>query len=172
MNELKHFFQLRGVVSGLAALALLALLTYMAAPVLRENAAIQTAQTAQTAAMQTENTQKDALERFRTERAQMRKEEMDQLNQLIESEETDDQIALDAQRQLLDLCAWMEQETTIEGVLRARGFADPLVTVHGDSVNILVRASMLSQEESARILELVLRETGQTGGNVKIIPVE
>ena len=52
-----------------------------------------------------------------------------------------------------------EQETTIEGVLRARGYADCVATIHEDTANVLVRAEALTRQETAVILELVLRET-------------
>ena len=65
----------------------------------------------------------------------------------------------------------METETTVEGVLRMRGFEDAVVTVSANSVNVVVRADALSQAESAAILELVMRETGQSGANVKIMTV-
>ena len=76
-----------------------------------------------------------------------------------------------AQARLLERLDDQEKETTIEGVLRARGFKDAIATVHRDSVNILVRAESLSRQETAVILELVVRETGISGGNVKIIPI-
>ena len=65
----------------------------------------------------------------------------------------------------------MYKRQTLEGVLRARGYEDAVVTVHQDSVNVLVKAVSLSKSDSAVILELVSRETGQTGGNIKIIPL-
>ena len=52
-----------------------------------------------------------------------------------------------------------------------RGYSSAVATVHEDSVNVLVRADSLSQSETAVILELVLREAGISGGNVKIIPI-
>ena len=52
-----------------------------------------------------------------------------------------------------------------------RGFGDALVTVSANSVNVVVHADTLSQAESAAILELVMRETGQSGANVKIMTV-
>ena len=58
-----------------------------------------------------------------------------------------------------------------EGLLRLREFADVLVTVHTDSVNVMVRADALNRQQSAVILDLVMRETGISGGNVKIIPI-
>ena len=63
------------------------------------------------------------------------------------------------------------EEATIEAVLNARGYELPVVTVHSDSVNVVVRAGTLERDEAGVILELVMRETGVTGGNVKIIPI-
>ena len=94
-----------------------------------------------------------------------------QLNELIASDDTEREIVLRAQRQLLETLSNQEKETTIEGVLRMRGYSGAVATVHEDSVNVLVRAESLSQSETAVILELVLREAGISGGNVKIIPI-
>ena len=38
----------------------------------------------------------------------------------------------------MSLRRWMEQEATVEAVLSARGYETPVVTVHSDSVNIIV----------------------------------
>ena len=113
----------------------------------------------------------DQLEAFRLEREQLRSMQTAQLNDIIHDGETDQQTRALAQRTLLDLMAWAEQETTIEGVLRARGYADCAVTIHEDTANILVRAEALTRQETAVILELVLRETDVDSGNVKIIPI-
>ncbi len=113
----------------------------------------------------------DSIARFRDERLRVRDAEIAQLNALIADESAGQGIRDAARERILRLTEWMEQETTVEGVLRARGYDDPLVTVHADSVNVLVRAPSLTQAEAARILELTARETGQTGGNIKIIPV-
>ena len=111
------------------------------------------------------------LEEFRLEREQLRSMQTAQLNDIIHDSATDEETRALAQRTLISLLTWSEQETTIEGVLRARGFADCVVTVHEDTANVLVRAQTLTREESAVILELVLRETDVSSGNVKIIPI-
>lgn len=115
--------------------------------------------------------QADPLVAFRQEREQLRAMQTAQLNDVIYGENTDEETRALAQRTLLSLLAWAEQETTLEGVLRARGYADAVVTVHEDSVNVLVRAQSLTRQESAVILELVLRETDASSGEVKIIPI-
>ena len=113
----------------------------------------------------------DAIERFRSEREQMRAVEVRELKALIADSGADAGLRDEARRQLLNLTTYMEQEVTIEGVLRARGFEDALCTVHEGSVNVLVRADTLTRAESAVILELTLRETKEQSGNIKIIPI-
>ena len=113
----------------------------------------------------------DPLERFRTERQQLRQRQIAQLNELIYGESADAETTRLAKLRLLELMRWSEQETTLEGLLRLREFADVLVTVHTDSVNVMVRADALNRQQSAVILDLVMRETGISGGNVKIIPI-
>ena len=116
-------------------------------------------------------TAQDPLEQFRTERQQLRQRQIAQLNELIYGESADAETIALAKQRLLELMQWSEQETTLEGLLRLREFADVLVTVHTDSVNVMVRADALNRQQSAVILDLVMRETGISGGNVKIIPI-
>lgn len=113
----------------------------------------------------------DSIARFRSERELVRKVEIEQLNALIKDESAGQAIRDRAREMLIQLTGWMEQEVTIEGVLRADGYIDPLVTVHADSVNVLVRTAKLTQSDAAKILSLAARETGQSGGNIKVIPV-
>ena len=113
----------------------------------------------------------DPIEQFRTERQQLRQMQMEQLNEIVYGGSADAEMIAMAQRRQLELMEWSEHELTLEGVLRLREFEDVLVTVHTDSVNVMVRSDALTREQTAVILELVMRETGISGGNVKIIPI-
>ncbi len=114
----------------------------------------------------------DPLDQFRLEREQLRAREQAQLNDIVYSEKSDAQTVARAQERLMSLYSRAEQETALEGILQGRGFEGALVSVGERSANVLVRAQSVTQRESAVILELVMRETGLTGGNVKIIPVK
>jgi len=113
----------------------------------------------------------DPIGTFVTERQQLRQMQLSQLNEIIHSEDTQPELIALAQQRRMELLKWSEQELTLEGVLKMRGFDDAVVTVHADSVNVLVRRESVSSREAAVILELVTRETGCSGGNVKIIPI-
>ena len=152
-----------------AAAALAAILTVGGIALLHKQRPTVVAEAAVSAAAVAEDA--NPVTRFRTEREQLRARETAQLNDIIHAGNTDGETVMMAQRQLIELMRHSEQELTIEGVLQSRGFEGALVTVGGDSANVLIRAESVTQAETAVILELVMRETGISGGNVKIIPV-
>lgn len=115
--------------------------------------------------------EEDAVAAFRTEREQLRAMQKAQLNEIVHGDGSEPEIAALAQRQLMELCSREEHELTLEGLLTLRGFDDPVVTVQSDSVNVLLRAELVTQQECSVILDLVCRETGVQSGNVKIIPI-
>ena len=115
---------------------------------------------------------RDPMDRFRLEREQLRARQEAQLNDIIYAEVSDAENIAQAQRSLMALMANAQAEATIEGILQARGYEDALVSVSANSANVMLKREALTQRESAVILELVMRETGLTGGNVKIIPVK
>lgn len=114
---------------------------------------------------------KDPIEAFMEERAGMREQERLSLQKIMDDGDADQGLKAEAGARLMRLMNWTEQETTIEGVLRIRGYEDAVVTVHQDSANVLVRRASLTRQESAQVMELVSRETGLLGGNIKIIPI-
>lgn len=114
---------------------------------------------------------RESISVFAADRDALRRDELEQLREIAEDKETTDEIRTTAQERRMQLMRWMELEATIAQVLTARGYETPVVTVHEDSVNIVVRSEGLSKEEAEVILELTARETGVDGGNVKIIPI-
>lgn len=108
---------------------------------------------------------------FSTDRSAIRRSELQALEEIASDASATEEIRSEAQRRRMTLMEWMEKEAAIEEVLCARGYEAAVVTVHADSVNVVVKAEELSRAQAGVILELVTRETGVTGGNVKIIPI-
>ena len=113
----------------------------------------------------------EAMASFCADRDALRQEEIAQLAALSAQSDTPAEIRAMAQRRILNLREWMEEEATVEAVLTARGYRPILVTVHADSANVLVAADRVTREDAAVMLELIARETGISGGNIKIIPI-
>ncbi|MBQ4159285.1 MAG: SpoIIIAH-like family protein [Clostridia bacterium] len=113
----------------------------------------------------------DVFEQFRMERKQVRELETVQLTALMNDLSVKEDVRIEAAGMLNEIAERMEMETTIEGILMMRGHEEVVVTVHPGSVNVVLKEGTNNRDECAFILDLVLRETGQTAGNVKIIGV-
>lgn len=113
----------------------------------------------------------DEIVQFRTERQQLRQMQKAQLNDIIYNSESDGKIVLSAQEHMLKILEAEADELTVEGILKMRGFEDAIVAVGDNSVNVLVRSDGLTEQDTAVIFEHILKETGISPGNVKIIPI-
>ena len=60
------------------------------------------------------------------------------------------------------------QESNIENMILAKGFADSVVFVDGDACSVVVKTDQLQPQESLQILELVMAHTGLAANKVQI----
>ena len=118
---------------------------------------------------QTESGEDDYFAVFRQDREETREKELAYLQEIIETAGTDEETLAAAQDSRLFLIEAMEMEMTVENLLRAKGFSDAAVTVHDDSVTVVVDAEALTDGEVAKILDIACDETGQEARNVKIM---
>jgi stage III sporulation protein AH len=110
----------------------------------------------------------DYFNAFRSERSAVRAQEIEYLRNIINSDNTDEESLLDAQDRLLELVDRMEKEFTIESRIRSKGFLDAAATYQGNTVNVVVDGESLTDEEVARILDIVMTETGLPASAVNI----
>ena len=73
-----------------------------------------------------------------------------------------------AKERLMELVSNMEQEFAIESLIRAKGFLDAAVTLRSDAISVIIDGETLSDEEVARILDIVQTETGAEASKIKI----
>lgn len=112
------------------------------------------------------------FETFREDRENTREKELSYLETIILHANTDAETLQDAQQQKLALIDGMEKEFTVESLLKSKGFEDAAVTFHAGSVNVIVKAAALSEQEAAQILDIVCRETGEQAKNIKITTLQ
>ena len=107
---------------------------------------------------------------YRSERNSVRAQEVAYLDSIIQNTATKQETLDEAQARKLELTDMMEKEVTVEGLLRAKGFSQAIVTLSPESVNVVVADSSVTSQQAAQILQIVQNETGQPAQNVKIIP--
>lgn len=105
---------------------------------------------------------------FRSERNNIRAQEIDYLRSIISQQGTDKETLDNAQNRLLELVNNMEQEFSIENKIKARGFLDAAVLFKNGMVSVIIDGDSLTDEDVARILDIVKNETGIAAEQIRI----
>lgn len=113
----------------------------------------------------------DFFKDFRAQRETARADEIALLDDIVNRQNAPDQSVREADERKIELTHFTEQERAIEKLLVAKGFEDAVAFVQEDTVSIAVKKEKLSEEDTAKILELAIRQTDQPVENIKIIPV-
>ena len=64
------------------------------------------------------------------------------------------------------------QESKIENLILAKGFADSVVHIDGDACSVVVQSVDLQPQESLQIMEIVVSQSGVAADKVQILSVE
>ena len=121
-----------------------------------------------------DNTQTTAsyFQTYRSDRESTRDQEMLYYDAIIASETSTEDAIKSAEESKLALIEQMEQELVVEGLIKAKGFEDCVVTISGENINAVVKASELSSAQVAQIVSILQAPPKGDIDNIKIIPVE
>lgn len=84
------------------------------------------------------------------------------LTDIIEDREVDSGSKAVAVEQKLKIIDYMNQEQIVANLLSNKGFGDVLVLITDNSVNVTIGAASLNKSDIAKILDIVMRETGRS----------
>ena len=73
-----------------------------------------------------------------------------------------------ATQQKLKIIDYMNKEKVIENLIKNKGFADALVLMTDNSVNVTVNKQEITQSDVAKICDIVMRETGRDASQIVI----
>ncbi len=107
----------------------------------------------------------------RLEREQVRSRNREVLQGIIDNKQLSEQEIQDAVESMAVLTDYAEKEAAAETLLEAQGFANTVVSMTGDSVDVVVDAASLNETNRARIEDAVKRKTGVDVDKIVITPV-
>lgn len=111
---------------------------------------------------------------YREDRQSTRDQELLYYDAIITSESSTAEAIKNAETKKLALVAQMESELVIEGLIKAKGFTDCIVTNIDPNVKIVVKCNeaTLTANEVAQIVSIVKEQTKTDIDNIQITPVE
>lgn len=118
----------------------------------------------------TTSSQVSLLSSYRASKMETRNSMLEMYDSIIStSKDTEQIIATNAK--ISELAGRMEAETVLEGMIMASGFEDVVVTNVDNSYTVMVKSNGLSSDDVAKILGILVKETGVSATNVKISSV-
>ena len=108
----------------------------------------------------------------RADRTATRNESIDYYNQIISSSASSTEAKSNAESQLESIISGMSMETTMEGLITAKGFSEALVNYSSTYINVIVQSAELTETEVAQIVEIIQSQVDRDIDYIKIIPVE
>ncbi|MBO5352671.1 MAG: SpoIIIAH-like family protein [Lachnospiraceae bacterium] len=104
----------------------------------------------------------------RLEREQRRAQSKETLMELIDSDSISEEQKQTAVETLVNLTTIAEKENAAELLLEAKGFADPIVNIMENEVDVVINASSVTDQQIAQIEDIVTRKTGYEISDIKI----
>ena len=121
--------------------------------------------------VQTTNfTSTSLLTSYRISKMETRNSMMEMYDSIIASSIDKEQI-ISTNALIADLASRMETETVLEGMIMASGYEDVVVTNTDGDYTVMVKSDGLTSDDVAKILSILVKETGVSATNVKISSV-
>ena len=105
------------------------------------------------------------------EKEQTRVQNKETLLEIINNANVSETQKQDAVSSMIAMTDIAEKETAAEILLEAKGFDDAIVSIDGDSVDVVVNTPELSEAQRAQIEDIVIRKTGVSADAVVISTV-
>lgn len=111
------------------------------------------------------------FEEAKLSREQTRAKNKETLTALVNNKNVTDEQKDKAMEEIMAMTDISEKETATENLLAAKGFSDAVVTILSDSVDVVVNAEDLTEQQIAQIEDIVKRKTECSPEQIVISPV-
>ncbi|MCM1267360.1 MAG: SpoIIIAH-like family protein [Bacteroidales bacterium] len=112
-----------------------------------------------------------ALSGAKVEKEQTRLQNKETLLEIINNANISETQKQDAVNSMISMTDIAEKETAAEILLEAKGFDDAIVSIDGESVDVVVNTAELSEAQRAQIEDIVIRKTGVSADAIVISTV-
>lgn len=110
----------------------------------------------------------DYIASVQLNREQVRAKNKESLMSIINSTGIEEAAKQQAIQDMLTLTETAEKENAAETLLMARGFADPVVSVSSDQVDVVINAASITDQQRAQIEDIVKRKTERSADQIVI----
>lgn len=114
----------------------------------------------------------DFFAAFRVTRAQTRSALRETLREIMENPTAAEETRASAEAEYVQLGRYDALEEQAEALVKARGFADAVVHIAGDTAQVVVKAGSLTPQQASQVVDTVSRVTGVKAAGVQVMARE
>ncbi|MBO5208225.1 MAG: SpoIIIAH-like family protein [Lachnospiraceae bacterium] len=111
------------------------------------------------------------LSSAKLQKEQTRAQNKETLLEIINNANVSETQKQEAVNSMISMTDVAEKETAAEILLEAKGFSDAIVSIDGDSVDVVVNTTELTEAQRAQIEDIVIRKTGVSADAIIISTV-
>lgn len=116
--------------------------------------------------------EEDFFSSARLNRESGRSKSIETFNAIINNENADAESKQSAQNGILALADNTQTETTIENLIKSRGFSDAVCYINNSQANIVVKSENLDETQVALITEIVTEQTNIPAEKIKVVEIK
>ena len=109
---------------------------------------------------------------YRNDRSSTRDQEILYYDAIIDNASSTEAAISAAQEAKLSLVSKMEKELAVEGLIKAQGFSDCVISIANTKVNVVVQCKSLTENEVAQITTIVKEQLGTELKNIVVYYAE
>ncbi len=106
------------------------------------------------------------------DREQSRAKQQGILTDIINNTKLSDSQKEEAANGLIEIQERIEKETASEDMIKAKGFSEAYVRIDDETVDVVVKADTLTEQQLAQIEDIVTRKTGYSADKIRISPLK
>lgn len=111
------------------------------------------------------------FEEARENRERSRDEATELVKEVLQDVKATDEQKQTATEQIAVIAKAIQQESKIEELVKAKGFADCLVYIEGDQCSVVVKSDSLTVQDTAKISQIVTSQSDISAQNINIVTV-
>ncbi len=108
----------------------------------------------------------------RINRDKSRSESLEILREVVDNANSSKDEVSQAQQKMTSIADAVEKESSIENLVKAKGFAEAVAFITDDSISITVATTGLSPSDTAKIKDIVVGQTNVSPDKIKIIEIK
>ncbi|MBQ6830983.1 MAG: SpoIIIAH-like family protein [Clostridia bacterium] len=112
------------------------------------------------------------FEQARENREKSRDEAVDLVKEVLDNVKADDEQKQAAATAIAVMAKAIEQESCIEDLIKAKGFADCVVYIEGDQCSVVVKSDDLTVQDTSKISQIVTAQSNILPQNINIVPMK